>query len=227
MIVLTQKQANDLIEFVEEKVATASCKHHLNFALQWAKANNIDEDDFLDAMVEQGCGCDCEILLNLPENGAIEIEEKHKKEDDVNPFKIPTVFVENTERTYTKAVFTSEDLEYNKYTQPNELLIPAPYGYKPKKKIAKSDWFFISTVSELPNVLGFVKEIDPITASDFAHQIRNTKSEPLKNFSTRAAAYYLSRIDSLPIGNGAWCDFLERTGIGGFSVDLKINKVVR
>lgn len=227
MILLREQQANDLVEFLEEKLAIKSCNHKLTFAIEWAKTNEIDLEDFEDLMIENGCGCDCEVLLNLPENGDIEFEGKERKEDNSNPFKVPTIFIEDTSKLFNKALFSSEDLDYNKYTNPNELLIPAPYGYKPKKKMPKSDWFFISTISEMPNGLGFVKQIEPISALEFSKKIRNLNIECLKDFSPRAASYYFSRIESQQIDNGMWCDFLERTGIGGFSVDLKINKAVR
>lgn len=227
MVILTENQAHMLMQFIAEKLANTSCNNKLKFAKQWAMTHNVDQDDFEDAMIEHGCGCDCEILLNLPEEGVIEIDEIVRMTDEVNPFKIPSLFIEDTLRTYTKALFTSEDLDYNRYTKPNELLIPAPYGHKPKKKIAKNDWFFLSTKSELPNIIGFVKEIEPVTAIEFAKQVRATEISCLHKFSPRAAAYFLSRIDLIPVGSGAWCHFLERTGIGGFSADLKINKVVR
>lgn len=227
MALLREQQANGLVEFLEEKLATKACNHKLTFAIEWAKTNKIDLEDFEDLMIENGCGCDCEVLLNLPEEGDIGFEEKERKEDNSNPFKVPTIFVEDTSKLFNKALFSSEDLDYNKYTNPNELLIPAPYGYKPKKKMPKSDWFFISTISEMPNGLGFVKQIEPISALEFSKKVRNSNIECLKDFSPRDASYYLSRIESQQIGNGMWCDFLERTGIGGFSVDLKINKAVR
>lgn len=227
MTVLTEQQANDLIAFVEDKLTAKSCNHQLTFAMQWAKENKIDLEDFENLMVEQGCGCDCEVVLNLPDDGDLELEEKERSADDKNPFKVPTLFVEDLTKLYNKALFTSDDLDYNKYTNPNELLIPAPYGYKPKKKMPKRDWFFISAISELPNGLGFVKPIEPISAIEFSEKIKNSNIECLKDFSPRAAAFYLSKIEPQQMGNGMWCDFLERTGIGGFSVDLKINKAVR
>ena len=227
MLLLTEHQANALTEFVAEKLTTNACNHKLTFALQWAKNNKFDLIDFEDLMMEHGCGCDCEVLLNLPEEGEIEFEEKERNGDDKNPFKVPALFVEDTTKLYDKALFSSADLDYNRYTNPNQLLVPAPYGYKPKKKMSKSDWFFISTLTEMPNGLGFVKQIDPISAIEFSKRIRNSNIECLKDFSPRAASYYFSRIELQQIGNGMWCHFLERTGIGGFSVDLKINKAVR
>jgi len=227
MVILTQKQANELIGFVEEKLAAKACNHKLTFTMQWAKENKIDLDDFEDLMVEQGCGCDCELVLNLYDEGDLELEENERNGDDKNPFKVPSIFVEDPEKLYTKALFTSEDLDYNKYTRPNELLIPAPYGYTPKKKMPKTDWFFISVLSEMPNRLGFVKTIEPITAAAFSEKIKNANIECLKGFSPRAAAYYFSRIEKLEPGNGMWCDFQERTGIGGFVADLKMHKAVR
>ncbi|WP_298137560.1 DUF2695 domain-containing protein [Flavobacterium sp.] len=228
MILLTEQQANDLITFVEDKLTTKSCNHKLTFAMQWAKKNKIDLEDFEDLMLEQGCGCDCEVVLNLPDEGDLELEEeKEKNEDNINPFKIPAIFVEDLSKLYDKALFTSDDLDYNIHTSPNEILIPAPYGYKPKKKMPRGDWFFISSISEMPNGLGFVKQIEPISAIEFSKKIRNSNIECLKDFSPRAASYYFSRIELQQIGNGMWCHFLERTGIGGFSADLKINKAVR
>ena len=52
------------------------------------------------------------------------------------------------------------------------------------------------------------------------------KLESLAKFSERDAEYYLSRIEKIEIGKPMGTHFMERTGIGGTKIELKIHKVI-
>lgn len=225
-MILTQQQANSLIDYVENALATSPCSHQLHFASEWGKQNGLDWEDLEDLLHEHGCGCDCEVVLNLPDDGDLEVESTTLPQGE-NPFWISSFFKADLNKVYTKALFTSEDMDYNKYTAPGELLIPAPSNATPKKKVRKGDWFFVSVQSELPNQLGFVHSIPPTTAAEFAARVRAYNLPTLAHFDTTVAAFYLERISQIEEGKGMFCFYLERNGVGGPSVELKMVKAVR
>jgi len=86
--------------------------------------------------------------------------------------------------------------------------------------------FFNGTESELPTEIGIFKEIEPIIGREFAKKIRDLKLKSLAKFSERDAEYYFSRIEKIDIGKPMGTHFMERTGIGGTKIELKIHKVV-
>ena len=80
--------------------------------------------------------------------------------------------------------------------------------------------------SELPTEIGIVKEIEPINGKEFAKKIRDLKLDSLSRFSERDAEYYFSRIEKIEIGKPMGTHFMERTGIGGTKIELKVHKVI-
>ncbi|MGS2765293.1 DUF2695 domain-containing protein [Sinomicrobium sp. M5D2P9] len=226
MTVLTENQVNELCSFIEKRIENARCDHSLKNTLEWAEKNSINIDNLIDILESNGGFCDCEVIMNLPENCDIEIEEQAKTTDSGNPFKIPLGYEQIADKIYTKAIFSSSNYDYNNHTENGELLIPAPYGFKPRKRIRKSVHFFNGTQSELPTEIGFVKEIEPTDAKEFAKKIRDLKLGALAKFSEREADYYLSRIDKIDIGKPMGAYFMEKTGIGGTKMELRIHKVI-
>lgn len=164
--------------------------------------------------------------MNLPENCSLEIESENNEIDYKNPFKTPLNFQQTENKIYTKALFSSSEYNDNNYTKNGELLIPAPFGFKPKKRVRKSMHFFNGTESELPSEIGIVKEIAPTNGKEFAKRIRDLKLESLSKFSERDAEYYLSRIEKIEIEKPMGTHFMEIRGIGGTKIDLKIHKII-
>src|SRR5690606_32791905 len=130
----------------------------------------------------------------------LELETENKEIDLKNPFKMPQNFQPTENKVYTKALFSSSEYDHNNYTKNGELLIPAPFGFKPKKRVRKSMNFFNGTESELPSEIGIVKEIEPTNGKEFAKKIRDSKLESFIKFSERDAEYYFSRIEKIDIG---------------------------
>ncbi len=226
MTILTENQVTELCGFIGNRIEKIGCDHSLKYTFEWAEKNGIDKSDLIDVLESNGGFCDCEVIFNSPEGCDLELESNNKKMDFKNPFKIPLSFQQTENKVYTKALFSSSEYDHNNYTKNGELLIPAPFGFKPKKRIRKSVHFFNGTESELPTEIGIVKEIEPINGKEFAKKIRDLKLNSLSRFSERDAEYYFSRIEKIAIGKPMGTHFMERTGIGGTKVELKVHKVI-
>ncbi|WP_299765319.1 DUF2695 domain-containing protein [uncultured Dokdonia sp.] len=226
MTILTENQVIKLCVYIENKIKKNGCDHSYKNTFEWAKKNEINKADLTDILELNGAFCDCEVTMNLPENCDLELEIESKQMDSKNPFKIPLNFQQIENKVYTKALFSSSEYGNNNYTKNGELLIPAPYGFKAKKRVRKSMHFFNGTESELPSEIGIVKEIEPITGKEFAKNIRDLKWVSFKKFSERDAEYYFSRIEKIDIGKSMGTHFMERTGIDGTKIELKIHKVI-
>lgn len=226
MTILTKNQVLELIAFIEERFERIGCDHSLKNTFEWAENNKINRDDLIDVLELNGGYCDCEVAANLPENCDLEIKEENIQLDIKNPYKIPLSFQQVKDKIYSKAIFSSSNYPQNSYTKDGELLIPAPFGFKSKKRVRKSMHFFNGIESELPSEIGIVKEIEPINARDFAKKIRDTKLDSFTKFSERDAAYYFSRTEKIDLEKSMGTHFMERTGIGGTKYELKIHKVI-
>ncbi len=226
MTVLTKNQVTELCIFIENRIAKNGCDHSLKNTFEWAEKNGINKADLIDVLESNGGFCDCEVTMNLPENCDLELEIQNKAIDFKNPFKIPLNFKQTENKVYKKALFSSSEYDHNNYTKNGELLIPAPFGFKPKKRVQKNIHFFNGTESELPTEIGIVKEIEPTNGKKFAKKIRDLKLEAFAKFSERDAEYYFSRIEKIDIGKPMGTHFMERTGIGGTKIELKIHKVI-
>ncbi|MBC8769595.1 DUF2695 domain-containing protein [Arenibacter sp. BSSL-BM3] len=226
MTLLTENQVTELCLFIENRIEKNGCDHSLKNTFEWAEKNGINKADLIDVLKLNGGFCDCEVTFNLPEDCDLELESENKEMDFKNPFKIPLNFQQTENKVYTKALFSSSEYDHNNYTKNGELLIPAPFGFKPKKRVRKSMHFFNGTESEMPTEIGIVKEIEPINGKEFAKKIRDLKLDSLSRFSERDAEYYFSRIEKIDIGKPMGTHFMERTGIGGTKVELKVHKVI-
>jgi len=226
MIILTEKQVIELCVFIEKRIKKNGCDHSLKNTFEWAKKNGIDQNNLIDVLEANGGFCDCEVTYNLPEDCDLEIESENKKSDLKNPFKTSLNFEQSENKMYSKALFSSAEYDHNNYTKDGELLIPAPYGFKPKKRVRKSVHFFNGTETELPTEIGIVKLIEPINGKDFAKKARDSKLTSFAKFSERDADYYLSKIEKVDIGKPMGMHFMEKTGIGGLKIELRIHKVI-
>ena len=226
MTILTENQVTELCVFIENRIEKNGCDHSLKNTFEWAEKNAINKADLIDILELNGGFCDCEVTFNLPEGCDLELESEDKEIDFKNPFKIPLNFQQTENKFYTKAIFSSSEYGHNNYTKNGELLILAPFGSKPKKRVRKSMHFFNGTESELPTEIGIVKEIEPINGKEFAKKIRDFKLDSLSRFSEKDAEYYFSRIEKIDIGKPMGTHFMERTGIGGKKIELKIHKVI-
>ncbi len=226
MTLLTENQVTELCVFIENQIEKNGCDHSLKNIFEWAEKNGINKADLIDVLESNGGFCDCEVTTNLHDDCDLEIESENKEMDFKNPFKTPLNFQQTENKIYTKALFSSSNYNHNNYTKNGELLIPAPFGFKPKNRVRKSMHFFNGTESELPSEIGIVQEIEPTIGKKFAKKIRDLKLESFTKFSERDAEYYFSRIEKIDIGKPMGTHFMERTGIGGTKIELKIHKVI-
>ncbi len=72
-IALRRNQAQDLIAFVERRLSKNPCDHSLMHAIEWANINHVDYVDLIDILEDNGAFCDCEVVLNLPNDRDIAV----------------------------------------------------------------------------------------------------------------------------------------------------------
>ncbi|WP_044213124.1 DUF2695 domain-containing protein [Flammeovirga sp. OC4] len=225
MIILTAYQVDELCIFIENQLEKNNCDHSLKHSTEWAIKNGIDIDDFHDLLAEHGGNCDCEVIMNLPENCDISIEEKRIEKSYLNPYQIPEKYVVKEDKTYTKVLFSDRNYSYHNYLKSDDILIPAIYGEKTKKRIRSNVHFFKSIKSGLPTELGFVKEFEEITAKKFSEMVKSENPEN-KEFSEKVADYYLSSIEKIAINKPMGIYYSEHNDLGGKRIKLKIHKVI-
>ena len=223
---LSKKQAESLIDYIQEKLASSPCDHSRKNTKKWAEKNDFDWDDLIDLLDENGAFCDCEVTFNLPEGQDIRLSNNPEDLDDGNPWKLPPNFVvTDPEKVFTN-VLVSKHSEKNKcYAPEDELLIPAPKGAKAKKRIRKSVHFFIGIESGLPNEIGFVKKCDPLTAREFARKVRKTAGKDFARFSESESAFFLGKLTSMKEGQPVGTHFMT-IGIIERHEEMRIHKVV-
>lgn len=213
-IIFTEEQVTSLISFIEDRLSDRSCDHSLKFALQWAKKNGFDTDDLIDILEANGGFCDCEVVLNLPEDTDISLDATPGSIDTKNAWKIPPSFIlPDKDKLFSKVLVSSHSDEDKWYAKEGEWLVPAPKNAKPKKRIRKSIHFFVGIESGLPNEYGFIKSCEPITAQEFAKKVRDGGQNDLKLFGTREAAFFLGRLEKLKEKYAVGTDFFSILGM--------------
>lgn len=227
MIKITSIQIENLKAFIEKKLDSSTCDHSLRFAKTWADSNSVDFNDLIDILEENGGFCDCEVVMNLPDNGDLVIDENSQTVDTINPWKLPKDYVPiDKEKQYSKILIATDNCNNNCYAETGDILIPAPKGAKPKKRTRKSVHFFVGLKSGLPNEYGFVIESNKMTARDFAKQVRNAKQKDLIRFTENEADFYLSRLENLKIDTPVGAHFMEKNGLTGKGEELRIHKII-
>ena len=56
-----------LFDFLDEQLAENECQHRFTLTQSFLNANHVDAASVLDWMLENGAGCDCEVLYNIEE----------------------------------------------------------------------------------------------------------------------------------------------------------------
>ena len=56
-----------LFDFLDEQLEENGCQHRFTLTEAFLEANLVDSTPVLDWMLENGAGCDCEVLCNIEE----------------------------------------------------------------------------------------------------------------------------------------------------------------
>ncbi len=226
MIKITSIQIENLKTYIDKKFDSSSCDHSLRFAKEWADSNKFDFNDLIDILEENGGFCDCEVIMNLPDDDLVN-EKKSQIVDTINPWKLPKDYTPiDKEKQYSKILIATDNCNNNCYAETGEILIPAPKGANSKKRTRKSVHFFVGFKSGLSNEYGFVIESNKMTAREFAKQVRDTKQKDLIRFTENEADFYLSRLEKLKIDTPVGAHFMEKSGLTGKGEELKIHKII-
>lgn len=58
----------DLFDYLDENLEENGCQHDFTLTLSFLEDNNCDVDTVIEWLLENGAGCDCEVLFNIEEN---------------------------------------------------------------------------------------------------------------------------------------------------------------
>lgn len=58
----------DLFDYLDENLEEYGCQHDFTLTLSFLEDNNCDVDTVIEWLLENGAGCDCEVLFNIEEN---------------------------------------------------------------------------------------------------------------------------------------------------------------
>ena len=224
--VLDRLRTASLCAFVDQRVQRQGCDHSHRFSREWAAAESIPWDDLLDILEDNGAHCDCEVVLNLPEDENVRLPQTTPTASDGNPWLLPPGFVGSKTDSFSKAIVCKAGVGRNTHTLDGELLIPAPHGAKPRGRVRKLVHFFIGCRSGKATEVGVVQSCDPLTAADFASQVADSGIDDFDHFTFREAAFVLSRVAMLNAGTTVGTDFSERIGIASKHEELTIHRVI-
>lgn len=88
MLKLSRGSVESLCSFVDELVRSQGCDHTHRFSREWAATAAIGWDDLLDLLEQNGGYCDCEVVLNLPEEVDLELEAIEMEPAGANPHRL-------------------------------------------------------------------------------------------------------------------------------------------
>src|SRR5262245_19272905 len=223
---LDASRIDSLILFVDRGVRRDGCDHTHRFTEEWARRASIDWHDLLDILEANGCYCDCEVVLNLPYDTDLQCPPVPESAERGNPWLLPPAFECEQSAVFTKVIVCQATLGRNTYAKDGELLVPAPKGAKPRRRVRKSVNFFIGCQSGLPTEIGVVRECDEISALDFARKVGESGFEELAALTFREAGFVLSRIASVQPTKPVATHFADQIGIASRHEELRVHRVV-
>jgi len=219
-------RVEDLLTFVDRQVRAAGCDHTLRFAEAWAREADVDWRDLLDLLEANGGFCDCEVVLNLPTGVDLKSPAAPRPAERTNAWLLPPAYECDPSSVFQKVIVCREELGRNTYAREGELLVPAPKGARARRRVRSSVNFFIGCESGLPTEVGVVRECPPISAAEFARKIADSGFEELAPFTSREAAFILSRLANMEPGKPVGTDFAFRVGIASRHEELTVHRVI-
>jgi hypothetical protein len=225
-LTLDASRVDNLISFVDRHVRKNGCDHTHRFSEEWAHEESVDWHDLLDILEANGCFCDCEVVLNLPDGEDLESLPMPTPADPDNLWLLPPGFVCEPSAVFTKVIVCQQGLGRNTYATDGELLVPAPKGAKSRRRLRKVVNYFVGCQSGLPSEVGIIQECAAISAVDFAAKVANAGLEELAAFTYREAGFVLSRIAYLQPSMAVGTDFADRVGIASRHVELTVHRVI-
>jgi len=224
-LVLQPETVESLRDFVDARVRSNGCDHSRRFTQQWAAENSIDDGELFDVLDNHGGYCDCEVLLNVPEDMPIQTAAD-REASPLNPWMLPPDFEPEATTGFTRVLVGTDRLTGNNHHCEGEWTIPAPFGRKPKKRVRKLVHYFVGLDSGLPAEVAYVSEVDPMTAADLVARVRESTSDGLTEFTETEAAFILTRIAAMKPGTSVGVNENDRLTDRGTHQELRIHRVL-
>ena len=224
-LVLQPDTVESLRDFVDARVRSDGCDHSRRFTNLWANENGVDFGELEDVLDNHGGFCDCEVVLNLPEDVSIRAAPDRSMNED-NPWMLPPNFAPKATSGFTQMLIGTDRLSGNNHHTEGELAIPAPFGLKPKRRVRKLVHYFIGLDSGMPAEVAYVAETAPMSAGDLAARVQDSPVEGLGAFTETEAAFILSRIASMKPGTSVGVSEMDKITDRGKHREMRIHRVL-
>jgi hypothetical protein len=215
-----------LVTYVDRRVSSNGCDHTHRFTQEWASLEAIDWHELLDILELNGGHCDCEVVLNLPQGITLECPSELHTAKLKNAWLIPPAFECDPSAVFTKLIVCQSGLGRNTHANDGEVLVPAPKGASPRRRVRKSVNFFIGCQSGLPSEVGIVHDCSEISALDFSRKVAGSGFEELAGFTFREAGFVLSRIAPVQPTKPVATHFTDQIGIASRHEELRVHRVI-
>ncbi len=112
----TQQIFQELFDFLDVRLESDLCAHDFKLTTQFLKSKNIDINNHLSFFIDNGGGCDCEVLMNMeelfPDNGDEQDDDMiREKREKVNQLNLPNLVIDAIPAPW-KLFRTGHDYEF-------------------------------------------------------------------------------------------------------------------
>ena len=143
-----------------------------------------------------------------------------------NPWLLPPDFTPSKLDGFNRVILGTDKLGGRNYHTEGELVIPAPFGLKPKKRIRKLVHYFVGLESGMPAEIAYVSECDSMSADALVSRVAESSVDGLAAFSQSEAAYILARIASMKPETSVGVWEMEKLTDRGKHEELRIARVL-
>lgn len=207
------RRINIDLEDLENYLSKKSCDHTFTHTFQWAKNHRYPKEAIEELINELEMTCDCDLAESIPDIGdSFEVQIGEESHLITNKWLIPPYYTHpSPDKLYKQVIQSpnSSETDIRNYTNRDEILIPAPYGYKSKHKMRKMWHFFVGIDSGNPSEIGIVTACSPQSAQHFLDIVKQRALPGFENFDLLASSFYLESVEKLKLGYGVGVHFLD------------------
>ena len=164
-------------------------------SIEWAKKHGIS-GDYIDYVWEQFDTNDRQRFIGQCHDvSSMVVDLSTPEAGQENCWMIPDSYkTSDGDRQFTKFLVSRSTRSSNKFIHTNagEILIPAPYGLKAKKRV-RHDWHFLLGIDSVkPAHCGQVEEKDPMTSQQFMDLVTSSScADAISGIGLRELDYFL------------------------------------
>ncbi len=96
----SEEKFNELFDYLDAELEKTKCKNDYTLSKMFLEKNSIDFENCIDFFIQNGGGCDCEILMNIeelfPDNESVDVSElkTNEKREKLNKLILSDFVIE-------------------------------------------------------------------------------------------------------------------------------------